>query len=95
MASETIVKQSNCYLSTPEHVSSFFGRFIYIYTDKGELRLTESCLEFAARAESVWRFRSIQSKPSALATIRAGPSRSGSTTLSFVTNVKVPSGQRC
>ena len=29
--------RSACYRSTPEHVQSFIGRFIYIYTDKGEL----------------------------------------------------------
>jgi hypothetical protein len=38
-----------CYLSTPEHVRSFVGRFVWIYTDKGELSLTESSLRFAGK----------------------------------------------
>lgn len=29
---ETIRVQECCYLSTPKHVRSFVGRFIYIYT---------------------------------------------------------------
>jgi hypothetical protein len=32
--------QACCYLSTPDHVRSFVGRFIWIYTAKGCLNLT-------------------------------------------------------
>lgn len=44
--SEVVLKQSACYLSTPEHVRSFFGRFVYIYTGKGQLILTAAALRF-------------------------------------------------
>jgi len=43
-------KRSACYLSTPEHVRSFIGRFIYLYTDKGELCLTETALRFVGKS---------------------------------------------
>ncbi len=33
-----------CYLSTPEHVQSFCGRFIWIYTGKGEIELLPDVL---------------------------------------------------
>ncbi len=47
MSSETSLRtEACCYLSTPEHVRSFVGRFLYIYTDKGELRLTREQLTF-------------------------------------------------
>lgn len=42
-------KRSTCYLSTPEHVNSFFGQFVYIYTNKGELCLTDIALEFVGK----------------------------------------------
>lgn len=45
----TCLKQSACYLSTPEHVRSFVGRFIYIYTDKGTLSLTDDSLQFVGK----------------------------------------------
>jgi hypothetical protein len=35
-----------CYVSTPEHQSTFYGKYIYIYTDKGQLSLTEGGLEY-------------------------------------------------
>jgi hypothetical protein len=44
------LKRSVCYLSSPEHVRSFVGRFIYIYTDKGELLLTETALRFVGKS---------------------------------------------
>lgn len=33
-----------CYISTPEHQSTFYGK--YIYTDKGQLSLTDGGLEY-------------------------------------------------
>ena len=38
--------QECCYLSTPERVRSFKGRFIYIYTAMGNLHLTSESLIF-------------------------------------------------
>lgn len=49
VSNESCLKRSPCYLSTPEHVRSFIGRFIYIYTDKGELSLNDSSLEFVGK----------------------------------------------
>jgi hypothetical protein len=45
----TIRTQACCYLSTPEHVRSFWGTFIYIYTDKGELTLSDDYLRFTGK----------------------------------------------
>ncbi|MCE5303182.1 MAG: serine/threonine protein kinase, partial [Planctomycetaceae bacterium] len=39
-------KRSSCYLSTPEHLRSFVGRFLWIYKAKGELRLNDRTLSF-------------------------------------------------
>ena len=39
-------KVSLCYLSTPEHLRTFRGRFLYIYKGKGELRLDGEALRF-------------------------------------------------
>ena len=50
MAEATSLKRSACYLSTPEHVRSFVGRFIYIYTDKGEVSLTGTGIEFVGKS---------------------------------------------
>ncbi|HEV3384788.1 MAG TPA: hypothetical protein VG097_08225 [Gemmata sp.] len=36
--------QACCYFSTPEHVRSFVGRFLWIYTGKGSLNLTPETL---------------------------------------------------
>ncbi len=36
--------QACCYFSTPEHVSSFVGRFIWIYRAKGSLTLNPEAL---------------------------------------------------
>lgn len=49
---ETIRTQECCYLSTPKHVRSFAGRFIYIYTAKGSLRLTSESLIFTSTKTS-------------------------------------------
>lgn len=38
-----------CYVSTPKHINSFIGRFIYIYTGKGTLDLTPKSLVFTYR----------------------------------------------
>jgi hypothetical protein len=50
---ETIRTQENCYLSTPERVRSFVGRFLLIYTAKGSLRLTSYALLFTSRKKSL------------------------------------------
>lgn len=50
MAEVACLKQSTCYLSTPEHVCSFVGRFLYLYMDKGELRLTDTALRFVGKS---------------------------------------------
>lgn len=49
---ETIRVQECCYLSTPKHVRSFVGRFIYIYTAKGNLRVTSESLIFTSTKTS-------------------------------------------
>ena len=49
---ETIRAQECCYLSTPKHIRSFKGRFIYIYTAKGNLRLTSKSLIFTSTKTS-------------------------------------------
>jgi len=41
-----------CYISTPEHLSSIVGQFIYIYTGKGELRLNAESLAFVSNWQS-------------------------------------------
>ena len=46
-------KLALCYVSTPEHVRSFVGRFIYIYQGKGELRLNSTSLQFTRKWQSV------------------------------------------
>src|SRR5258708_21410103 len=51
MANTTTRTQACCYLSTPEHIRSFMGKFIYIYTDKGELTLAEDCLRFTGKKQ--------------------------------------------
>ncbi len=42
----TIATEECCYLSTPEHLRSFLGRVLYIYTAKGNLCLTPESLSF-------------------------------------------------
>jgi serine/threonine protein kinase/Flp pilus assembly protein TadD len=39
-------KVSLCYISTPEYLRSFRGRFLWIYQGKGELRLDSQSLSF-------------------------------------------------
>lgn len=36
--------QQFCYFSTPEHLASFVGKYIYIYTGKGAIALTPATL---------------------------------------------------
>ena len=38
-----------CYASTPEHQNTFYGKYIYIYTDKGQLSLTEDGIEYIGK----------------------------------------------
>ena len=49
---EAIHTHECCYLSTPKHIRSFIGRFIYIYTAKGDLRLTSESLIFTSKKTS-------------------------------------------
>ncbi|MGD0253556.1 MAG: serine/threonine-protein kinase, partial [Verrucomicrobiota bacterium] len=43
-----LLKVSSCYYTTPEYAQSFAGRFIYVYSGKGELRLDEENLIFSS-----------------------------------------------
>ena len=45
-ASSSAAKVSLCYLSTPEHLRTFRGRFLFIYKGRGELRLDHEALSF-------------------------------------------------
>ena len=49
---EAIRIQECCYLSTPKHIHSFIGRFIYIYTAKGDLRLMPDLLTFTSEKKT-------------------------------------------
>ncbi len=53
---------SPCYISSPRHVRSLVGKYIYIYEGKGTIQLTASQLEFAESTGSILRipWRSIQ-----------------------------------
>ena len=42
----TVLKSDNSYISTPEHLSTVYGRFAYIYTGKGHLLLDTERLTF-------------------------------------------------
>ena len=39
----------NCFLSTPEHLRTLRGRFLYIYTDSGTLELWADKLAFTGK----------------------------------------------
>jgi serine/threonine protein kinase len=55
------LKLSGCYYSTPEHLQSVVGRFVYIYCGKGTLRLDEENLAFASeRFEATIPLRAIR-----------------------------------
>jgi serine/threonine protein kinase len=43
-----LLKVSGCYYATPEHLRSFVGRFLYIYSGKGKLCLDEEKLTFTS-----------------------------------------------
>jgi hypothetical protein len=49
MSDNSFLKQALCYISTPEHVRSFYGSCIYIYTGKGELFLSTTTLRFVGK----------------------------------------------
>jgi tRNA A-37 threonylcarbamoyl transferase component Bud32 len=42
-----------CYISTPEHLRTFTGRYIYIHTGKGELQLDSENLTFVSNLNSI------------------------------------------
>jgi serine/threonine protein kinase len=46
-------KTSLCYVSTPEHLRTLTGRFLYIYQGNGQLRLDERSLNFTSGWHSV------------------------------------------
>ena len=46
-------KSCICYVSSPKHVRSFWGRFIYIYEGKGTIQLTAQELIFSSPEESI------------------------------------------
>ena len=49
MSEAVCLKRSACYLSTPEHIRSFVGQFIYIYTDKGDVASSEGDVVYSPR----------------------------------------------
>lgn len=49
---ETIREQKICWICTPEYHRSFKGRFIWIFTGKGSLRLTAESLSLAGAKTS-------------------------------------------
>lgn len=46
-------RRMNSYLTTPEHLRTYTGRVIYLYTAKGELRLDGEHLTFVSNWQSV------------------------------------------
>ncbi len=50
MLATTAPNRTCCHLSTPEHLSRFIGRFIYIYVAKGELEVSPEKLHFRSRS---------------------------------------------
>ena len=50
-----VLKTSSCYVSTPEHLRTFKGRFLKICQGKGELRLDSEALSF----QSGWQMVTI------------------------------------
>jgi serine/threonine protein kinase len=46
-------KSCICYVSSPKHVRSFWGRFIYIYEGKGTIQLTAQELIFSSPEETI------------------------------------------
>lgn len=46
-------RAERCYLSTPEHGRRFYGKYIYIYTDKGSLELSDGQLRFRSTKRSL------------------------------------------
>ena len=46
-------KSCICYLSSPKHVRSFWGRFVYIYEDKGTIQLNAQELVFFSPKGSI------------------------------------------
>jgi hypothetical protein len=49
------VRSSLCYISSPRHVRSFRGRYLYIYEGKGTIQLTAGELEFVDAAGPILR----------------------------------------
>jgi hypothetical protein len=65
---EEVRHSQNCYLSTPEHLRSFIGQFVYIYTDKGRIELTGTRLRFHGR-----KLKELESPIESIADISVGP----------------------
>ncbi|MBK9210760.1 MAG: hypothetical protein IPL71_21755 [Anaerolineales bacterium] len=46
---EVIKIQPKCYFITPEHASSFWGKYVYLYSGQGRLQLTSERLVFESK----------------------------------------------
>jgi hypothetical protein len=53
MVVTAVQNRTCCYLSTPEHIRSFTGRFIYLYVAKGEIEISPDALLFESRWTTV------------------------------------------
>ncbi len=53
MESRSTRAATPCYLSTPEHSNTFYGKYSYIYTDKGSLEVINGKLRFEGRLTSL------------------------------------------
>ncbi len=53
MESRSTRAATPCYLSTPEHSDTFYGKCLYIYTDKGSLEVTNGQLRLRGRRTSL------------------------------------------
>jgi serine/threonine-protein kinase len=42
---------TTCFFSTPEHIRTIMGRFLWIYTDSGEIRMTDRSLQWMGKAK--------------------------------------------
>jgi len=51
--SEILKVQPKCYFITPEHASSFWGKYLYLYSGHGELKLSTESLDFESKSLSL------------------------------------------
>jgi hypothetical protein len=50
---EVIKTQPKCYFITPEHASSFLGKYLYLYSGQGKLQLSGESLAFESKSLSL------------------------------------------